>query len=314
MPVATHSSYGYVRGSQYVIKKRISDDELVTNTLSLITKKTSFRNNSIATVRQFWKHTSSRGMKSMEMRKQGGEGQGTARSASKSPGKKQSGEQESGTNQGTAANQGTNQQSNQGGAAAQNAPTNAQNKAQNQGAPQSAAGDQKGAQRTSGQQGGEQDLLQHAKQASGQIVDQVQQRAGSQINRQKESAATELSQVANTVRKIRETLGGEESGAIARFAADYTDKAANSIERLSNYIREQDPKQLLDDVQNFGRRRPALLLGGAFLLGFAGARLIKSSMDMGSQQQRSYGTKLQSSNFSGTNVPSTRQPTASNVP
>ena len=214
----------------------------------------------------------------MEMRKQGGEGQGTARSASKSPAKKQSGDQASATNEGAAgaaANQGTNQQPNQGTAAAQNTSGT-----------QGAAAVQK----SGGQQGGEQDLLQHAKDAGGEIVNQVQQRAGSQINRQKESAATELSQVANTVRKIRETLGGEENGTIAQYAAQYTDKAANSIERLSNYIREQEPKQLLNDVQNFGRRRPALLLGGAFLLGFAGARLIKSSMDMGSQPQQSYGT------------------------
>ena len=55
--------------------------------------------------------------------------------------------------------------------------------------------------------------------------------------------------------------------------------AANRLEQLSKYIREKDPKQLLGDVQNFGRRRPALLVGGAFLLGFAGARLIKSAMD-----------------------------------
>ena len=131
---------------------------------------------------------------------------------------------------------------------------------------------------------GEQDLLQHAKQATGVIVDQVQQRAGSQLTRQKESTATDLSQVVDAVRRFGQGLGGEDSGPIARYAAEYGDKAANSLERLSTYIREQDPKQVLHDVQNFGRRRPALLLGGAFLLGFAGARLIKSSMDTGSQQ------------------------------
>jgi hypothetical protein len=62
---------------------------------------------------------------------------------------------------------------------------------------------------------------------------------------------------------------GAESGPIARYAAEYGDKAANSLERLSTYIREQEPQQLLHDVQNFGRRRPVILLGGAFLLGIA---------------------------------------------
>ena len=192
----------------------------------------------------------------MQMRK-GNEGQGTARSASKAPERKQSGEQASPANKNTAGNQ----QTNQGTAAAQST-------AQNQ---------QKG--------GGEQDLMKHAKQATGEIINQVQGHAGSQLTRQKEAAASELSQVANAVRRIGNTLNGEESGKIVQYAAEYGEKAADRIEQLSNYIREQDPKQLLADVQNFGRRRPALLLGGAFLLGFAGARLIKSAMDMGSQQQ-----------------------------
>lgn len=134
--------------------------------------------------------------------------------------------------------------------------------------------------------GGDQDLLQHAKQATGEIVNQVQQQAGSQIARQKDNAASDLTQVVQAVRRFGESLTGQgqEGGPIARYAAEYGDKAANSLERFSTYIREQDPKQLLNDVQDFGRRRPALLLGGAFLLGLAGARLIKSSMSMQSQQ------------------------------
>lgn len=224
----------------------------------------------------------------MEMRNKGSEGQGTARSASKSA-RKQPGSSDEGTSESQGANQGTPGQST---------------------SPNQGMGHNQG---TMGQQrGGEQDLLQHAKQAGGEIVSQVQQRAGSQVNRQKETAATQISQVANAVRRIRENLSGEDIGPIGRYAADYGDKAADGLERLSNYIRQQDPKQLLDDVQKFGRRRPALLLGGAFLLGFAGARLIKSAMDTGSQQQQSYRTDIQST-YTGTNVPAVRPSTAPNT-
>jgi hypothetical protein len=150
--------------------------------------------------------------------------------------------------------------------------------------------------------GGQDDLLQHAKQATGEIVNQVQQQAGSQLARQKDSAATDLTQVVQAVRRFGESLTGQEAGGpIARYAAEYGDKAANSLERFSTYIREQDPKQLLNDVQNFGRRRPALLLGGAFLLGLAGARLIKSSMSM--ESQHSFQP----------NVPAMRPPTSPNA-
>jgi hypothetical protein len=141
-----------------------------------------------------------------------------------------------------------------------------------------------------GQQNQDQDLLQHAKQAGGEIVSQVQQQAGTQIERGKETAADQLSQVVNAVRQFGQSLSGEAAnGPIARYAAEYGDKAANSLERFSNYIREQDAKRLLNDVQNFGRRQPALLLGGAFLLGFAGARLIRSSMEAASQHSMNTG-------------------------
>jgi hypothetical protein len=150
-------------------------------------------------------------------------------------------------------------------------------------------------QQTGGQAGGQtggqnQDLLQHAKQAGGEIVSQVQQQASTQIDRGKETATNELSQVVNAVKQLGQTLSsGEANGPIARFAAQYSDKAANSLERMTNYIREQDAQRLLNDVQNFGRRQPALLLGGAFLLGFAGARLIRSSMDAASQSSMNSG-------------------------
>lgn len=149
-------------------------------------------------------------------------------------------------------------------------------------------------------QGGEQDLVQHAKQATGEIVNQVQQQAGQQIDRQKESAANDLTQVVNAVRRFGESLGAEQGGPIARYAAQYGDKAAQKLEQFAGYIREQDARRLLDDVQNFGRRRPGLMLGGAFLLGLAGARLIRSSIDAGMQHsggqysggQRSFQTNV----------------------
>ena len=169
------------------------------------------------------------------------------------------------------------------------------------------------------QQSGDQNqnLLQQAKQAGGEIVGQVQQQANTQIERGKETAANELTQVVNAVRQLGQTLStGEANGPIARFAAQYSDKAANSLEQLTNYIREQDPKRLLNDVQNFGRRQPVLLLGGAFLLGFAGARLIKSSMEAASEHsmnrgyQSQYATQVPQMN---TNVSTRPQQPANNT-
>ena len=167
---------------------------------------------------------------------------------------------------------------------------------------------------TGSQNQGGQDLLQQAKQTTNEVVNQVQQQANSQINRQKESAASELGTVVNAVRRFGETLNNEGKGPIARFAAQYGDKAADGLDRVARYLHEQDPKRLLNDVQDFGRRQPALLIGGAFLLGFAGARIIKSSMDAaGSSMNNGGGQGAMNTGARSTANPRAQQPQSFNT-
>ncbi|HEX5964847.1 MAG TPA: hypothetical protein VFY51_02910 [Pyrinomonadaceae bacterium] len=125
---------------------------------------------------------------------------------------------------------------------------------------------------------GNDDLLQQAKQTTTEVVDQVQQQAGSTIDRGKDQAVGELEKVTGAVRQLGEGLGGENQGPIAHYAAEYGRKAADGLERFTNYLRQNDAKALVHEIEKFGRRQPALLLGGAFLLGLAGARFLKSSM------------------------------------
>lgn len=151
----------------------------------------------------------------------------------------------------------------------------------------------------SGQTSGGDDLLQHAKQTTGGVVDQVQQQAGSRIKRGKDEAANDLQKLAGAVRHLGDELGGQQQGPIAQYAAQYGRKAAEGIERFTNYLRTNDTKALVSEIENFGRRQPALLLGGAFLLGLAGARFFKSSMSPNEQ-------------YTGRALPPPRQP--SHVP
>lgn len=247
------------------------------------------------------------------MDKKDKEPKGTAATASKMAASNKPAGQES-----PSPGQGATSSQNQGGTQNQGA-TGTKNESpsitpqQNHGAVgqqhQSGTGSQQQNEGTQNQSSGGQDLLQQAKQTTNEVVSQVQQQASSQINRQKETAASELSTVVNAVRRFGETLNNEGQGPIARFAAQYGDKAADSLDRVAKYLREQDPKRLLNDVQSFGRRQPALMIGGAFLLGFAGARIIKSSMDAASS---SISTGTQGSRNIGTRVspnPGAQQPT-----
>src|SRR5688572_18913325 len=101
--------------------------------------------------------------------------------------------------------------------------------------------------------GNSDDLLQQAKQTTSKVVDQVQQQAGSRIDRQKDEAATELQKVAGAVRQLGEGLGGQDQGPIAHYAAEYGRKAADGLERLTNYIRENDTRTLVHGIEKIGR-------------------------------------------------------------
>jgi hypothetical protein len=136
---------------------------------------------------------------------------------------------------------------------------------------------------TSNQGGGAHELLQHAKQTTSEVVDQVQEQAGSRLNRQKDEAANDLQRLAGAVRRMGDELNGGEQGALGQYAAQYGQKAAEGIERFTNYLRTTDTKHLFSEIENFGRRQPALMIGGAFLLGLAGARFLKSSMPVNQQ-------------------------------
>ena len=140
--------------------------------------------------------------------------------------------------------------------------------------------------------GKDDDLLQHAKQTTSEVVDQVQQQAGSKIDRQKDATVGELEKVAGAVRQLGEGLGGQDQGPIAHYAAEYGRKAADGLERFTNYLRQNDTKALMHEVENFGRRQPVLLLGGAFLLGLASARFLKSSMAAASESDTKLGRGL----------------------
>ena len=121
-------------------------------------------------------------------------------------------------------------------------------------------------------------VIEQANQTTGQVVEQVQQQATSRLDRQKENAITGLSSVADAVRQLGQNLRGQEQqGAIAEYAAQYGERAAEQIERFTDYLREHDVNQLVGEVEDFARRQPVLFIGGAFLLGFAGARFLKSS-------------------------------------
>jgi len=108
------------------------------------------------------------------------------------------------------------------------------------------------------------------------VIDQVKQQASTRVNEQKARAAEGLGSVASAIRQASEHLRTEN-----QTLATYADKAVDQIQVFADRMRDKDPAEMVRDAERFARRNPTAFVGGAFVLGLALARFLKSSSDYG---------------------------------
>lgn len=118
------------------------------------------------------------------------------------------------------------------------------------------------------------DSLRDVKDRAQEGVHEAKERARSYFAEQKDAAASRLGGLAEVLRNSARDLD-ERGGASAGLA----DGAAERLERVAGSLRERDLDGLLDEVERFARRRPALFVGGAVAAGFLFIRFSKSSSE-----------------------------------
>jgi hypothetical protein len=123
------------------------------------------------------------------------------------------------------------------------------------------------------EEGSERESREVAQQKASEYAEQGREKAVGQLATQKERASSELGGVARALRTTGEQLQEQEQDSVAR----YVNQAAEQTERLSEYLSERDANELVREVEDFARNRPAVFLGGAFAIGIAAARFLKSS-------------------------------------
>ena len=111
------------------------------------------------------------------------------------------------------------------------------------------------------------------KSATQSAVHTAQETGQNFVKSQKENLASRFSEYANAVQSISEKLRGNDDNILAGPA----EKAAGSLNRISDYLREKEPGEVLDDLESLARRKPELVFGGLFVIGFAAARFFKAS-------------------------------------
>ncbi len=128
------------------------------------------------------------------------------------------------------------------------------------------------------QQGRE--AAQKARHQASRLGEQAWWQAKSQVGTRQQRAAQQLDSVAQALRHTGQQLREQDNASFG----EYADRAAEQVERVSGYLREKDPDQLISEAENLARRQPALFLGGAFALGLLGARFLKSSAQDGGSE------------------------------
>jgi YHS domain-containing protein/ElaB/YqjD/DUF883 family membrane-anchored ribosome-binding protein len=108
---------------------------------------------------------------------------------------------------------------------------------------------------------------------AGRATSRARSKVQSMISEQKGKAAERISSVSNAFRSVSQQLRDQDQAAIAQYA----DRAANSVDRFSGYLREHDAEEIINEAEHYVRQRPAWMIGGAFAAGFLMARFLKSS-------------------------------------
>jgi hypothetical protein len=116
------------------------------------------------------------------------------------------------------------------------------------------------------------------------LVDNLQQRVKAGADQQKNRAADGLGGIAQVFQHA-----GDEMRAENETLASYVDMAGDRLRRFADQVRERGVEDMLEDVQRFARQRPAMFIGGAFLIGLGVARFLKSSSEHDNGRGYGYG-------------------------
>jgi len=107
-------------------------------------------------------------------------------------------------------------------------------------------------------------------------VEQAKSSVGSVIRSKVDEQSTQFGeQLLGAVQALRQARGTMEQEGTP--GAQIIDRTATQVERTARYLSQSDGRRLLNDFEDFGRRKPWAIIGGGMVLGILGARFLNAS-------------------------------------
>jgi len=126
-----------------------------------------------------------------------------------------------------------------------------------------------------------QEVAGEAQEKARVAADRAQQTMRQQIDRRSTQAGERVATTAQDLRSVGEELRKQGKETPAKLA----DRAAEQTEKVGSYLKDNGPDRMLEDVEDFGRRRPWAVVAGGLAIGVVAARFLKASSRSRYQQR-----------------------------
>ena len=116
-------------------------------------------------------------------------------------------------------------------------------------------------------------LGEEAKRSATEAAQRLRSEGTAMLSRQKNAAAEELTHLRDALQAACTKLDEHDD----RRIADFAQVAADRLDSIAEYLRQQDLSRLSSDLSAAARRRPEMFYGGLFAIGLAASRFLKAS-------------------------------------
>lgn len=121
-----------------------------------------------------------------------------------------------------------------------------------------------------------------AAEKAGQVKDQAAEKAQQvksglrgQVDTRSTQAGERINSQASDVRQVAQSLREQGKEGPAKVA----EQAADRVERMGGYLKDQDADAIIGDVERYARSNPWAVVAGGLAAGFVASRMLRASAD-----------------------------------